>query len=286
MSGHSIARVLAAGEPHRRPRRLEVDELLGVDRPRSARRRAPAPRNVSADEADSPASFQPLNAHTSAGARSPSGRRSQRSGCIPVHGSGRVARSRPPRAPSSGVVSVGGAQRAAPRRRGRRRLRVHAQGPADRADRARRTSRSSCATAQARCPRACSATPTCSPGASSAATSCACSGRVERFRDELQVEVRAIERAEDGRPGGVPPGRLPRPRRARRLPRAPRARGPRARATARCWSACSGDARAARRVAARAVHARRPPRLPRRAARAHRRGRRRSRSRPASCTRG
>ena len=37
---------------------------------------------VSADVADSPASFQPLNAHTSAGARSPSGRRSQRSGCM------------------------------------------------------------------------------------------------------------------------------------------------------------------------------------------------------------
>ena len=37
---------------------------------------------VRAEVADSPASFQPLNAHTSAGARSPSGRRSQRSGCI------------------------------------------------------------------------------------------------------------------------------------------------------------------------------------------------------------
>ena len=49
-------------------------------------------------------------------------------------------------------------------------------------------------------------------------------GRVERFRDELQVELRAIGRApaRRGRPGRVPAGRLPRPRRARRLPRAPR----------------------------------------------------------------
>src|ERR671911_1759845 len=43
---------------------------------------SPAPRKVSADDADSPASFQPLKAHTRAGARRPSGRRSQRSGCI------------------------------------------------------------------------------------------------------------------------------------------------------------------------------------------------------------
>ena len=38
--------------------------------------------NANAEVADSPASFQPLKAHTSAGARSPSGRRSQRSGCM------------------------------------------------------------------------------------------------------------------------------------------------------------------------------------------------------------
>ena len=46
------------------------------------RRRAPRRRSVRAAEAASPASFQPLNAHTSAGARRPSGRRSQISGCI------------------------------------------------------------------------------------------------------------------------------------------------------------------------------------------------------------
>src|SRR3954449_13520371 len=49
-----------------------------------AKRSAPSdsPMNVSAAEAASPASFQPLNAATRAGARSPSGRLSQMSGCI------------------------------------------------------------------------------------------------------------------------------------------------------------------------------------------------------------
>src|SRR3954451_11662855 len=43
-----------------------------------------APRNCSAAEAASPASFQPLNAQISAGARRPSGRRSQIKGCIRI----------------------------------------------------------------------------------------------------------------------------------------------------------------------------------------------------------
>src|SRR5215217_4956330 len=46
------------------------------------------PRKERAAVADSPASFQPLKAHTRAGALRPSGRRSQRRGCIPLHGSG------------------------------------------------------------------------------------------------------------------------------------------------------------------------------------------------------
>src|SRR3954454_24285393 len=46
------------------------------------------PRKERAAVADSPASYQPLNAHTRAGALRLSGRRSQRRGCIPVHGSG------------------------------------------------------------------------------------------------------------------------------------------------------------------------------------------------------
>ena len=51
---------------------------------RLAKRSAPSeePTNCSAAEAASPASFQPLKAQTSAGARRPSGRRSQINGCI------------------------------------------------------------------------------------------------------------------------------------------------------------------------------------------------------------
>ena len=89
---------------------------------------------------------------------------------------------------------------------GRRRLRLHAQGPA------RRAAGHAVPRARAARPhrrrrrRARSATPTCSPAASTAATSCASRGRVERFRDELQVELRAIARAPRGRgrPGVVP----------------------------------------------------------------------------------
>src|SRR3977135_4303419 len=49
-----------------------------------AKRRASSAlaRNETAPEAASPASFQPWNAHTIAGALRPSGRRSQMSGCI------------------------------------------------------------------------------------------------------------------------------------------------------------------------------------------------------------
>src|SRR5919109_3275102 len=49
-----------------------------------AKRVAPSdePRNCSAAEAASPASFHPVKAHTSAGARRPSGRCSQMRGCI------------------------------------------------------------------------------------------------------------------------------------------------------------------------------------------------------------
>src|SRR5260370_8535928 len=51
-----------------------------------AKRVAPSdePTNDSAAEAASPASFQPRNAHTSAGALRPSGRLSQINGCIRI----------------------------------------------------------------------------------------------------------------------------------------------------------------------------------------------------------
>ena len=142
----------------------------------------------------------------------------------------------------------GDARHAAPRRRASTASSpARARSACSRAA-ARPTSRSSCATAAARSRRACSATPTSTAGASSAASWCACAGRVVRFREQTQIELDRIERAAGGeaRPGGVPARRLPRPRRARRLPRAPRARGRRSRLPRACSSAMLGDARAAR----------------------------------------
>ena len=49
-------------------------------------------------------------------------------------------------------------------------------------------------------------------------------GRVERFRDRLQLEVRSLEPAEDLDPADARAGAAPRRRRARRLPRVPRRR--------------------------------------------------------------
>ena len=121
---------------------------------------------ASADVADSPASFQPLKAQTSAGARRPSGRRSQRSGCI------ESTVPRPLGAPVLDAPSSHG-RRAARRGRRRRRLRLLAQGPADGALRhavpGARAARPHAARSQA----ARSATRTCWPAASSAAISCA-----------------------------------------------------------------------------------------------------------------
>ena len=108
-------------------------------------------------------------------------------------------------------------------------------------------------------------------------------GRVERFRDELQLELRSIGRAPRGRgrPGRVPAGRLPRPRRARRLPRAPRARGPRPGPPARCSPRCSATTRCAPSGAARRAPA--AATTPTSAACSSTRSRSaRSRSRPAS----
>ena len=123
---------------------------------------------ASADVADSPASFQPLKAQTSAGARRPSGRRSQRSGCI---------ESTVPRPLGAPVLTHatrrGHDRRPARRGRRRRRLRLLAQGPADGALRHAVPGARAARPDAARSRRARSATPTCWPGASSAATSCA-----------------------------------------------------------------------------------------------------------------
>ena len=128
---------------------------------------------------------------------------------------------------------------AARRRRGRRRLRLHAQGAPDLArglavPRAR-AARPHAARSRPRLPRRRRARRALrarrprarAPGASSAsATSC---------RSTCARSPRAPRR---GRPGRVPARRLPRPRRARRLPRAPRA----ARSTTRATRALLGGA--------------------------------------------
>ena len=109
-----------------------------------------------------------------------------------------------------------------------RAVRLHAQGPPDDADRARPIWRSSCATDRHASRPARFRTPTRSRGASSAATSAGWSAGVERFRDELVLEVSEIARVQDAderRSGALPAVGLPGPRRARRLSRAPRRRG-------------------------------------------------------------
>src|SRR3954469_11169778 len=151
-----------------------------------AKRVAPrdAPRNWSAAEAASPASFQPVKAQTRAGARRPSGRCSQISGCIRVtvhHGSVTPAAISTLRAGDevAGIfactrkdrlVSRTGAPYLALELRDRtgalparlfRDADLHA-GRFDRGDLVR------------------------------------VAGRVERFRDELQADLRAIARAAEG----------------------------------------------------------------------------------------
>ena len=226
---------------------------------------------MSAEEADSPASFQPLKAHTSAGARSPSGRRSQRSGCIPIHGSGRTPGSRPPRRTIIGGVP---AAELSALRAGDEVAGVYACTRKDRL-----TARTGSPYLALELRDRTSALPArvfrdadLLGGRFDRGDLVRVQGRVERFRDELQVEVRAIERAEGADPAAFLPvayrdldeldGFL------EHLAREVHEPGYRA-----LLEGLLDDARAARRVAPRAVHARRPPRLPRRAARAHGRGR-------------
>ena len=152
-----------------------------------AKRAAPsdAPTNCSAAEAASPASFQPLKAHTRAGARRPSGRLSQSQRLHPDHGTRWAAwRSTSPSAcqaraqtRSTGVFACTRKDRlvdahghAVPRARA---ARPHGRG--------RRRARS--------------ATPTCSPAASSAATSCACAGASSASATSCRSRCAAIDRA-------------------------------------------------------------------------------------------
>ena len=145
---------------------------------------------------------------------------------------------------------------AARRRRGRRCLRLHAQGPPDRphgrAVPRARAARPHRRDPGARVPRRRPARPAASSAASSCASPAASSASATSCRS-TSARSRAREARRSGR---LPARRLPRPRRARRLPRAPRARGLRPRATRALLDALLADARAARRLAPRPVHAR------------------------------
>ena len=186
--------------------------------------------NASADVADSPASFQPLKAHTSAGARRPSGRRSQRSGCMS----------------SRYRVSIGAittiASLPARRRPRRRRLRLLAQGPADGALRLAlpraRVPRQDGHDRGPRLPRRRRARRPLREGRPRAR------GRPRRALPRRAPARGARRHARPRRtdPTSFLPGRLPRPRRARRLPRAPGARGPRPGLPRASWIALLGDA--------------------------------------------
>ena len=161
---------------------------------------------MSAEEADSPASFQPLKAHTSAGARSPSGRRSQRSGCIADHGSGRAGA---PGAPSAPRTIIGGVPEAelSALRAGDEVAGVYACTRKDRL-----TARTGTPYLALELRDRTSALPArvfrdadLLGGRFDRGDLVRVQGRVERFRDELQVEVRAIERAEDADPAAFLP---------------------------------------------------------------------------------
>src|ERR1700754_4817153 len=165
---------------------------------------SPAPRKVSADEADSPASFHPLKAQTRAGARSSSGRRSQRNGCIPDHGSGRVAPHSS--APRTIIGCVATAELSA-LRPGDEVAGVYACTRKDRL-----TARTGAPYLALELRDRTSALPArvfrdadLLGGRFERGDLVRVHGRVERFRDELQVEVRAIERAADADPAAFLP---------------------------------------------------------------------------------
>ena len=104
------------------------------------------------------------------------------------------------------------------------------------------------ATAAARSSHARSETPTCSPGASSEATSCMCADVSSAFAMSCRsTSARSGARGRGGRPDALSAHRLSRPGRARRLPRAPRKGGVRRSALKALLGRLLGDARAARR---------------------------------------
>src|SRR5919112_1211436 len=155
-----------------------------------AKRSAPSdsPMNVSAAEAASPASFQPLNAQTRAGARRPSGRLSQIRGCIRFkvhHGDVTIATLRH----GQEVEGVFACTR-------KDRLLSRSGTPYLAVELRDRTG-----AVQGRAFRDADVL----AGRFERGDLVRVTGRVERFRDELQVEVQAIERAADADPAAFLP---------------------------------------------------------------------------------
>src|SRR3954471_4062598 len=155
---------------------------------------------VRADDAASPASFQPWKAATSAGARRPSGRRSQRSGCIRTtvhHGSVPAAvLPSPPNAPSLTALRAGEEMDLVLACTRKERLVARSGSPylalelRDRSGAiAARVFRDADLLA----------------GRFDRGELVRVRGRVERFRDELQLDVHQIERAAEADPASFLP---------------------------------------------------------------------------------
>ena len=136
---------------------------------------------------------------------------------------------------------------AARRAGGRRRLRVHAQGPPDVARAARRTSPSSCATAPAPSRAARSATPTCWPGASSAATSCASPAASSASATSCRSSCARSAARPTARPTRPPSCRSPTATSTSSTASSSTSRArSTTRACRRCWPRCSTTPRCAR----------------------------------------
>src|ERR671923_1128623 len=168
-----------------------------------AKRVAPSdePRNCSAAEAASPASFHPVNAQTSAGARRPSGRCSQMRGCIrPTVHHGFVPSAELHALPAPPVTI-------ATMRAGDEISAVLACTRKDRLTARTGTPylslelRDRTGTIPARVFRDADL----QAGRFDRGDLVRVAGRVERFRDELQLEVRAIARADDADPAAFLP---------------------------------------------------------------------------------
>ena len=168
-----------------------------------------------------------------------------------------MRRSPPP--PPIGRRARADGRHAARRRAGRRGVRVHAQGAPDQPRREPVSERRAARQHGLDRRRARSATPTCSRVASSAASWCAWRVASRASATQLQIEIDADRprRGRRGRPGALPAQQLPRPRRARRLSRAPRPRGVRP-GSARAARRAARRRDPSRRAAPRALHA--PPR--------------------------